>query len=131
MRISTRVLARELGQDLVEYALIAPILMLLIIGIMEFSVVILSYNTIANAAREGARAGIVPNSTDADVIAASQRLTTGLNTAQLTFATPVRSNGTIKVQIDYTVALMTGPFVAAIGGSSTIPLQAVATMQVE
>ena len=49
----------EKGQDLVEFALIAPVLFLLLLGIMEFGVAVWHYNTIANAAREGARAAIL------------------------------------------------------------------------
>ena len=53
---------REAGQELVEFALILPLLLLLFLGIIEFGRAILAYNTIANAAREGARYGIVdPN----------------------------------------------------------------------
>ncbi|MFW6136393.1 MAG: TadE family protein, partial [Chloroflexota bacterium] len=43
------------GQELVEYALTLPIFLLLVIGIMEFGVTVFVYNTMANAAREGAR----------------------------------------------------------------------------
>ena len=50
---------REAGQELVEFALILPLLLLLFLGIIEFGRAILAYNTIANAAREGARYGIV------------------------------------------------------------------------
>ena len=49
----------ERGQDLVEFALIAPILFLLLFGLMEFGVAIWHYNTLAQAAREGARAALV------------------------------------------------------------------------
>lgn len=51
------------GQELVEYALTLPILLLLVIGIMEFGVTIFVYNTMANAAREGARVGAVMDGT--------------------------------------------------------------------
>ena len=52
-------LRREAGQELVEFALILPLLLLLFLGIIEFGRAMLAYNTIANAAREGARYGIV------------------------------------------------------------------------
>ena len=45
----------ERGQALVEAALTFPLLFLIFFGIIEFSLVIFSYNTISNAAREGAR----------------------------------------------------------------------------
>ena len=50
---------RDEGQDLVEFALVAPLLFLLLFGIMEFGVAVWRYNTVANAAREGARAAIM------------------------------------------------------------------------
>ena len=50
---------RERGQALVEYALVLPLLLLIILGIIEFAIVIWSYDTIANAAREGVRSAII------------------------------------------------------------------------
>ena len=48
------------GQELVEYAIVFPVLMLLVLGIIEFGRIIYSYNAISNAAREGARFAVVP-----------------------------------------------------------------------
>jgi Flp pilus assembly protein TadG len=48
------------GQDLVEYAIVFPVLMLMLLGIFEFGRIIYSYNAISNAAREGARLAILP-----------------------------------------------------------------------
>ena len=42
---------RETGQELVEFALILPLLLLLFFGIIEVGRLMLSYNTIANGAR--------------------------------------------------------------------------------
>lgn len=50
---------RGRGQALVEFALIAPMLFLLIIGIIELGRLVFFYHTINNAAREGARYAIV------------------------------------------------------------------------
>lgn len=50
---------RRRGQALVEFALIAPMLFLLIIGIIELGRLVFFYHTINNAAREGARYAIV------------------------------------------------------------------------
>lgn len=47
------------GQSLVEFALVLPILLLLIMGIIQFGLVLSGYVTISNAAREGARVGII------------------------------------------------------------------------
>ncbi len=47
------------GQGLVEFALILPLLLLLILGIIEFGYVFTVYTGLFNAAREGARYGVV------------------------------------------------------------------------
>jgi len=55
-------LRNEKGQSLVEFAIILPFLLLLLMGILEFGIMLNSYLTIHNAAREGARLGIVAGS---------------------------------------------------------------------
>lgn len=52
-------LRKESGQDLVEFALIAPILFAVLFGIVEFGVAVWRYNTLANTARETAREFVV------------------------------------------------------------------------
>lgn len=47
------------GATVVEFALIAPLLFLLIFGIIEFGLLLLNKHIINNSSREGARAGIV------------------------------------------------------------------------
>ena len=58
MRASIR-RRRSRGQGLVEFALIFPILILLLVGIFDAGRLIFAYNDITNAAREGTRLGIV------------------------------------------------------------------------
>lgn len=43
----------ELGQSLVEFALVAPVLLILMIGILDVGRAVNAYVTISNAAREG------------------------------------------------------------------------------
>ena len=50
---------RARGQALVEFALILPIFILLLLGIFDFGRAIYGNNTISNAAREAVRVGIV------------------------------------------------------------------------
>ena len=52
------------GSAMVEFALMAPVFLLLIFGIIEFSRVLLMYHHVGNAAREGSRYAIVHGSTD-------------------------------------------------------------------
>jgi len=47
------------GQSLVEFALILPVLMLIILGIVEFGWLLNGQITLTNAAREGARTAVV------------------------------------------------------------------------
>jgi hypothetical protein len=47
------------GQAVVEFALIVPVLIMLLLGIMEFGRAVYTSNALANAAREGARYGII------------------------------------------------------------------------
>ena len=54
---------RERGQSLVEFALVLPVLLLFIFGIVDAGRLIYTYNTVSNAARDGARVAIVNQST--------------------------------------------------------------------
>lgn len=50
---------RDRGQTLVEFALILPIFILLLVGIFDMGRGVFAYNTINNAAREAVRVAIV------------------------------------------------------------------------
>ena len=62
-----RMVKSEKGQSMVELALILPIIILILFGILEFGRIFYSYIVITNAAREGARAGAV-GSPDSEII---------------------------------------------------------------
>jgi len=51
------------GQTLVEFALILPIFILVLIGIFDFGRAVYAYNTISNAARQAVRVAIVNQDT--------------------------------------------------------------------
>lgn len=57
------------GQSIVEFALVLPVLLLLIMGALDFARAISVLQIVTNAAREGARAGIIPTNTAATVTA--------------------------------------------------------------
>jgi Flp pilus assembly protein TadG len=73
MRRSGSRRGRAAGQTLAEFALIVPVLLLLFMGILDFGRAIYGYNTLANAAREGARVAIVDQTVTAGVPVAAQR----------------------------------------------------------
>ena len=79
-----RRLACEKGAELIEFALVFPLLLLVMFGIMDFGLLFQRYETVTNAAREGARIAVLPGYAQADVEA---RVTQYLAAAGLT-ATP-------------------------------------------
>jgi Flp pilus assembly protein TadG len=50
---------RSRGQGLVEFALVFPLFILLVMAIVDLGLSVFAYNSITNAAREGARLAIV------------------------------------------------------------------------
>ena len=134
----TAKLRSESGQDLVEYALVLPLIVALVFGTIEFGLVFFNYSTISNAAREGARAGIRPITAtcdvacrDAEVDTATRALITGLDNDELGIVISRPTATTIRVQVTYNVLLITAPIINALGGQNTIALATTATMQQE
>lgn len=77
---------RERGQSTVEYAIVVPVLLLILLGILEFGFAFSHHITMEYATREGARTGAALNNgtvafdcadVDDHVIAALQRVLTG------------------------------------------------------
>ena len=54
-----RFLKNQNGATAVEFAVILPLLLLLIFGIIEFGLLLFNRHVITNSVREAARAGIV------------------------------------------------------------------------
>jgi hypothetical protein len=76
MRTISYVLRHLRGQSLVEFALIVPLLILFILGIVEVGYALFIYTQVENAAREGARAAAVrpcPSSADTTAIVSATR----------------------------------------------------------
>ena len=66
----TKPLTNSRGSTAIEFALILPILVLMLFGIVEFGLLFYNQQIITNASREAARAGIVagsPRPTDGDI----------------------------------------------------------------
>jgi hypothetical protein len=116
---------------LVEFALILPLLLLLFFGIIEVGRLMLSYNTIANAAREGARYGIVDPTNTTGIRAEALRLTTGVvcqgGTPPLV-SFPASPAGTVKVTVSCRFETVIGNFIPAL---ADVTLSSTATMQKE
>jgi Flp pilus assembly protein TadG len=119
----------DAGQSLVEFAIVLPVLLALVIGIFEFGRAWNVYQVLTNAAREGARRAVVPTTANegevTDVIEdylESAALDGGLGDVNIDgfhdgTGTPV------SVQVDYPYQFQfLGPIVGFRGdGSGTLP----------
>ena len=98
------------GQAMVEFALVVPVLLLLVFGIMEFSMVMHQYMAVAEGAREGARSAAL-GSNDAVVAAAAKNAAPGLESSRIEVSvlpTPERTRGeSVTVTVSYPVTLVT------------------------
>jgi len=135
----------ERGAELVEFALIMPLLVVLAIGIIDFGLAFRDMAVVTNAAREGARVRVLPGYTDqnardranAYLQAAGLQTVTGISVTKQT----VSPGGTgaafsvYRVEVDYPHAFIAiGPVLTLLGTNtigSTITLTGVATMRSE
>jgi Flp pilus assembly protein TadG len=67
MRLFRRRNSKEKGAELVEMAVVLPLLLFLIAGIVDFAFLLQSFEVVTNAAREGARIAVLPGYVDTDV----------------------------------------------------------------
>ncbi len=140
---------RRHGQSLVEFALMGPIFFVLLMGTIDLGRAIYIYNTISDAAREGARAAVpaqVPVASQDDIVTAintklgggffptpctaMQNPPTSPNTGVIWFTSPRPAGRTpVTVQIVYYFSPFV-PFVREAAGNS-VRLKAQATMVTE
>ncbi len=77
---SIKKLKNESGQSLVEFALVVPILLVFILGILEFGWLLNAKITLTSAAREGVRAAVVSTvSRDTRAFNAANEAVTGVS----------------------------------------------------
>jgi Flp pilus assembly protein TadG len=72
------------GAAAVEFAIVAPVFFLLVFGMIEYGRMVMVQQVITNAAREGARVGVLDGATTANVTTA---VSTYLTSAKITGAT--------------------------------------------
>jgi len=102
----------ERGQTLVEFALVLPLLGLLIFGIIQFGILFYTYIDLTSAAREGARKASVSR-TDANAIktvkatiaAATSVVDDTADTITVTPAQPWTSGQDVEVKVTYPYSL--------------------------
>lgn len=145
MRFLVRRGGTEEGAQLVEFALVLPLLLLVMLGIAEFGIVFQRYEVLTNAAREGARLAVLPNYADDDVrlrvrayltAAGVPWTSTNPSITPATVSIPVPGQPAIsakQVTVTYThTYLFIGGIAGLFGQSfSTVPLTAVSVMRTE
>ena len=125
------------GSAMVEMALVLPMFLLLMVGIVEFSRVLMVQQVITNAAREGARAGsiyfdeaaAISKATD---ISQNYLVSSGIDPAPATVTPSVTATGGIpalQVLIDYNYDSLLIGFIP--GLSETLVLHSTVIMRRE
>ena len=131
----------ERGAELIEFAIALPLLLFVIAGIVDFGMMFQTYEAVTNAAREGARVGVLPGYDPPDVQArvdaylAAAGLT-GPRTTTVTnvpVATPAGTFTARSVDVQYTYQFaILGGFAPMFGGNfGSINLNAISVMRTE
>lgn len=101
---------RRRGQALVEFALIVPMLLLLVLGIVEFGRAWNVYQTLTDATRQGARTAVLARtSIDADTVSAVANQIMAAAALDTASATKTLSAG-FKVSGQYTTLTISYPY---------------------
>ena len=121
------------GAAVVELAVVLPLLLTIVFGIIEFGWVFMVRETLVNASREGCRVAVLQGSTQQDVTDQVDASMAGAGlssySVQITSSTPGNPNETVQVLIPYAdVSLLAGYF---FGGSTDFNLTATTVMRKE
>lgn len=120
------------GQAMVELALVLPLILLILFGIMEFGRAYQAYITVNYLAREGARKGAVgATATEIETLAKDRARIGGLDDSLVTVATTKSADGTlVTVKVSYPFELLI-PLISDVVGQVVLPMSATLTMRIE
>jgi Flp pilus assembly protein TadG len=96
--LRVRSLHREDGQAIVEFALVLPLLVGLLVGIVQFGIIFNNYETLTDAARVAARKAAVSRfvgDNGASAAAAGMSAASGLNSSNLAITVHACADGTV------------------------------------
>jgi Flp pilus assembly protein TadG len=116
---------REKGQELVEFAIILALLMMVLLVIFDLGRVTFFYSVVHNAAREGARYGITDQNANQIRLVAIQKASGLEIDPAVSFTTD-----SVTVTIDYDFMPVT-PILDLLTNQDSITLHAQATMAIE
>ena len=120
------------GAAVVELAVVLPLLLTIVFGIIEFGWVFMVRETLVNASREGCRVAVLQGSTQQDVTDQVDASMAGAGlssySVEITGSTPGNPNETVMVLIPYAdVSLLGGYF----SGTTNFHLTATTVMRKE
>ena len=128
---------RDRGQALVEFALVMPIFLILVLGIADFGLALRSYITVTNSSREAARLGAVGATCD-DIKQRAVDTSAGLLTlSNVTVQNCQGQPGTdvqVAVSYDYSWVTPLVPMVKTFLGDtlpSTLTIRSTSVMRLE
>lgn len=103
----------ERGQALAEFALVIPVLLILLVGIVEIGYGLNSYLTVVDSARDGARLGAKGSASDTEIrnliLRETERLPDGVDAGDISIVRAASSSGTsIDVEVCYDHSLIMG-----------------------
>lgn len=108
----------EWGQSLVEFAMVVPLLLLLVFGIIDFGRLLMNQVTLTNAVREGARIASVGGSSG-DVTSRVESAAPGLSPSVSYTSATAGNNLTVSATANISFITPVGRFIAMLGGSDT------------
>lgn len=122
---------RQHGQNLIEMAILTPLLLLLLVGVLDFSRVFNQYIVVTNASREGARyASRFPNDTGGIQQAAiDEAASSGVSLAPSDVAI-APSNAAAGTEVRVTVTLAVSTFLGSYIGYPNLTVGATTGMVV-
>jgi len=126
------ILKDEKGQNIVEFALVVPMLLLLVFGIAEFGRAWMTRNILTGAAREAVRIAVVPAGTIGTATARANQVlaSSGITTATVSFIDDGISFGTITATVSYNFPVVVVGFIPGLNRMQ-IPLTSTTTMRKE
>lgn len=113
------------GQSLVEFTLLLPVLMVLLLGLLDVGRLYYAYVAVTDAASEGANYGARNPSDTTEIKARASMATEGLVEVSPDDVTITSSSDLITVTVTYDHSLLT-PFIGAMLPGGVLPLRGVA-----
>lgn len=114
------------GQSIVEFALVLPLLLTIMLGIINFGLICYNYITVNEAAREGARA-VAVSGKQADAATAVKKVNSNLSVSGVVL--PTAAGGTLTVKVSGKVQLVDPVYSAFL--TNPFPVNGQASMRLE